>query len=79
MAQHECIRAGRRVIGLVEALIATFDEVADELAEAEDEVADAAMLSTVSDRLASPKDRAEAALTMLHQLAKDADGPRITG
>ena len=37
-------------------------EVADELAEAEDEVADAAMLSTVSDRLASAKDRPKAAL-----------------
>ena len=49
-------------------------EVADELAEAEDEVADAAMLSTVSDRLASAKDSAEGCAPMLYQLAKDADG-----
>jgi hypothetical protein len=52
--------------------IAAFDQVADELAEAEDEVADAAMLSTVSDRLAFAKDAA-AALAMLRQWAKDAE------
>jgi hypothetical protein len=51
MPKPQRIRAVRRFIGLVEALIAAFDEVADELAEAEDEVADAAMLSTVSNRL----------------------------
>jgi hypothetical protein len=56
---------------LVEALIAAFDEVADELAEAEDEVADAAVLSTVSDRLASR--RAKVALAMLGQWAQDAE------
>ncbi len=56
-----------------EGLIAAFDEVADELAEVQDEVADAAMLSTVSDRLASAKDAADAALAMLRQWAKDAD------
>jgi hypothetical protein len=57
----------------VEGLIAAFDELADELGEAEDEVADAAMLSTVGDRLASAKDSAEAALAMLGQWAKEAD------
>jgi hypothetical protein len=36
--------------------IAAFDEVADELAEAEDGVANAAMLSAASDRLVSYKD-----------------------
>ena len=74
MPKPERIRAVRRVIGLVEGLIGAFDEVADELAEAEDEVADAAMLSTVSDRLASTKDSAEGCAPMLYQLAKDADG-----
>ena len=69
MAKLERIRAVRRVIGLIEGLIAAFDEVADELAEVEDEVA---MLSTVSDRLASAKDIAAAALAMLRQWAKDA-------
>jgi len=48
--------------------------VADELAEAEDEVAEASMLSTASDRLASAKDSAEGCARMLYQLAKDADG-----
>ena len=55
MARLKRIRAVGRVIDLVEGLIAAFDEVADELAQMEDEVADAAMLSTVSDRLASAK------------------------
>ena len=73
MAKLERIRAVRRVIGLVEGLIAALNEITDELAEAEDEVADAAMLSTVSDRLASAKDSAEAALAMLDQWAKDAE------
>ena len=73
MAKLERIRAVRRVIDLVEGLIAAFDEVADELAQMEDEVADAAMLSTVSDRLASAKVAADAALAMLRQWAKDAD------
>jgi hypothetical protein len=41
--------------------------------EAEDEVADAAMLSTVSDRLASAKDAADAALAMLRQWETDTD------
>jgi hypothetical protein len=50
MAKLEHIRAVRRVIGLVEGLIAAFDEVADELAQMEDEGADAAMLNTASDR-----------------------------
>jgi hypothetical protein len=36
--------------------IAAFDEVADELAEDEDEVADAAMLRTASDRFESAKE-----------------------
>jgi hypothetical protein len=70
MAKLERIRAVRRVIGLVEGLIAAFDQVADELAG--DEVADAAMLNTASDRLQSSKDAA-AALAMLRQWAKDAD------
>jgi hypothetical protein len=74
MPKPERIRAVRRVIGLVEGLIGAFDEVADELAEAEDEVADAAMLSTVNDRLGSAKDSAEAALAMLGQWVKDAEG-----
>ena len=69
MAKLERIRAVRRVIDLVEGLIAAFDEVADELAQMEDEVADAAMLSTVSDRLASAKVAADAALAMLRQWA----------
>ena len=43
MAKDERIRAVRRVIGLVEGLITAFDGVADELAAAQDEVADAAM------------------------------------
>jgi hypothetical protein len=73
IAKPERIRAVRPVIGPVEALIATFNEVADELAEAEAELADAAMLTTVSDRLASAKDSAEAALAMLRQSAKDAE------
>jgi hypothetical protein len=54
------IRAIHRVISLVEGLIAAFDEVADELTRIEDEVADAAMLNTASDRLASAKDAADA-------------------
>ena len=45
MARLQPIRAVRRVISLVEGLVRAFDEVADELAEVEDEVADAAMLS----------------------------------
>jgi hypothetical protein len=73
MAKLERIRAVRSVIDLVEGLIAAFDEVADELAQMEDEVADAAVLSTVSDRLASAKVAADAALAMLRQWAKDAD------
>jgi hypothetical protein len=73
MPKPERIRAVRRVIGVVESLIAAFDEVDDELAEAEDEVADDAMLSTVSDRLASAKNSTEAALAMLGQWAKDAE------
>ena len=67
MAKLEHIRAVRRVIGPIEGLIAAFDEAADELAEAEDEVADAAMVNTVSDRLASAKDAVAAALAMLRQ------------
>jgi hypothetical protein len=43
------------------------------MAEMEDEVADAAMLNTASDRLASAKDAAHAALAMLRQRAKDAE------
>jgi hypothetical protein len=39
----------------------------------EDEVADAAMLSTASDRLAFAKGTADAALAMLRQWAKDAE------
>jgi hypothetical protein len=73
VAKEERIRAVRRVIGLVEALIAAFDEVADELATAEDEIADAAILTTASDRLAFAKDSAEAALAMLRRWAKDAE------
>jgi hypothetical protein len=73
VAKDERIRAVRRVIGLMEGLITAFDEVADELAEAQDEVADAAMLSTVGERLVSAKDSAEAALAMLRQWAKDAE------
>jgi hypothetical protein len=65
MAKHERIRAARRVIGLVEGLIAAFDEVAHELAQMEDEVADAAMLNTASDWLQSSKDSAKVALAML--------------
>ena len=53
--------------------IAAFDQVADELAEAEDEVADAAMLSAASDRLASAKNATAAALAMLRQWAKDVE------
>ena len=68
MPNHERIRAVRRVIGLVEGLIAAFDEVADELAQVEDEVAD-----TANDRLASAKGAADAALAMLRQWAKDAE------
>ena len=73
MAKSERIRAVRRIICLMEGLITAFDDVADELAEAQDEVADAAMLSTVNDRLGSAKDSAEAALAMLGQWAKDAE------
>ena len=65
MAKEERIRAVRRVIGL--------DEVADELAAAEDEIADSAMLGTASDRLVSAKDGAEAALAVLRQWVKDAE------
>jgi hypothetical protein len=54
--KEERIRAFRRIIGLVEGLIAAFNEFADELAEAEDEVADAAMLSIVGDWLACKGD-----------------------
>jgi hypothetical protein len=39
----------------------------------EEEVADAAMLSTVSDRLAFAKDSVDASLAILRQWAKDAD------
>jgi hypothetical protein len=73
MANHERIRAVRRVIGLVEGLIAALNEITDELAEAEDEVADAAMVNTVSDRLESAKDAVAAALAMLRLWAKDAE------
>jgi len=68
MPNHERIRAVRRVISLVEGLIAAFDELADELAQMEDEVAD-----TANDRLASAKGAADAALAMLRQWAKDAE------
>jgi hypothetical protein len=68
MAKLERIRAVRRVIGLVEGLIAAFDEVADELAQVEDEVAD-----TANDRLAYAKGAADAALAMLRLWAKDAE------
>ena len=54
----------------MEGLIAAFDKVADELAEAEDEVTDAAMLGTASVWLASAKDSADAALAMLRQWRK---------
>jgi hypothetical protein len=54
--QRQADKADRRVVSLQEGLIAAFDEVADELAEVQDEVADAVMLSTVRDRLASAKD-----------------------
>jgi hypothetical protein len=36
MAKLEHLRRVRRIIGLVEGLIAAFDEVADELAQMED-------------------------------------------
>ena len=68
MPNHERIRAVRRVISLVEGLIAAFDELADELAQMEDEVAD-----TANDRLASANGAADAALAMLRQWAKDAE------
>ena len=68
MPNHERIRAVRRVISLVEGLIAAFDELADELAQMEDEVAD-----TANDRLASAKGAADAALAMLRLWAKDAE------
>jgi hypothetical protein len=67
MAKRERIRAVRRVIGLVEALIDAFGEVADELAAIEDEIADAAFLGTAQDRLASAKDSAATALAPLRQ------------
>ena len=70
MPKLERIRAVRHVISLVENLIAAFDEVADELAQMEDEVADAAMLHTASDRPASAKDAADAALAMPRQWRK---------
>jgi hypothetical protein len=44
----------------MEGLIDAFDEVADELAAIEDEIADAAFLGTAQDRLASAKDSARA-------------------
>jgi hypothetical protein len=46
MAKLERIRAVRRVIGLAEDLIAAVDEVADESAQMEDKITDAAMLNT---------------------------------
>jgi hypothetical protein len=73
MAKRERIRAARRVIGLVEGLIDTFAEVADELAAIEDEIADAAFLGTPQDRLASAKDRAATALAPLRQWLKEAE------
>jgi hypothetical protein len=73
MSKLERIRAVRRVIGLVEGLTVAFDQVADELAEAQDEVADAAMLNAASDRLESARGSADAALAMLRQWAKDAE------
>jgi hypothetical protein len=54
-------------------LIADFDDVADKLAQMEGEIADAASVSTASDRLVSAKDSADAALAMLRQWAKDAE------
>ena len=68
MGKLERIRAVRRVISLVEGLIAAFDELADELAQMEDEVADKA-----NDRLASAKGAADTALALLRQWAKDAE------
>ena len=56
--------------GLEENLIAAFEEVADETAEAEDEVPGAAMLDMASVWLASAKDAADAALAMPRQWAK---------
>ena len=73
MAKRERIRAVRRVIGLVEGLIDAFDEVADELAAIEDEIADAAFLGTAQDRLASAKDSAATALAPLRQWLKEAE------
>jgi hypothetical protein len=55
MAKRERIRAVRRVIGLVEGLIDTFAEVADELAAIEDEIADAAFLAQRRIGLRPPK------------------------
>ena len=73
MRTEERIRAVRRVIGLVEGLIDAFDEVADELAAIEDEIADAAFLGTAQDRLASAKDSAATALAPLRQWLKEAE------
>ena len=73
MAKRGRIRAVRRAIGLVEGLIDAFDEVADELAAIEDEIADAAFLGTAQDRLASAKDGAAAALAPLRQWLKEAE------
>ena len=57
MAKRERIRAVRRVIGLVEGLIDAFDEVADELAAIEDEIADAAFLGTAQEACVRQRQR----------------------
>ena len=67
------IRAVRRAIDLGEALMDAWAEVADELSAIQDEIADEAYLGTAQDRLASARDGAAEALTLLRRWLKEAE------
>jgi hypothetical protein len=73
MAKREQIRAVGRAICLAEGLLAIFAAVGDELAAAQDETTNAAMLDTALGELASAKYSAEAALAALRQWVRDAE------
>jgi hypothetical protein len=73
MRTEERIRAVRRVIDQVEALIDAWAELGDELSAIADEIADAACLPTAQNRLASAKDGVAEALALLRQGLKEAE------
>jgi len=73
MANHQRIRAVRRVTDLAESLIATAAEAGDELAAIQEEIAGDAYLGTAQDRLASAKESAKAAVAALRQWLGEAE------